>query len=206
MARQGTGVFVVNLFKLLALCGVSQMEVCRHLGLEPPVVSLWANGKRPMPRRHLEGFEQFVWDTLARKNDAYLEAMTQELGDELAKYVQFRVSDAHPHLFPEPPPDAPPVVQRWWAFHCEALRLMDAWADEASPEPLNQELGEVCREVARYGLMDDETRLGLILSGTRPALASLQELSTQLAQVLEAFTRLPPRPLVQSWRRALLPR
>jgi hypothetical protein len=169
MARQATGVSVVNLFKLLALCGVTQMEVCRHLGLKPPVVNLWAKGQRPMPKRYLDTFEQFVWDTLARKNEAYLAAMRRELGDKLARYVQFSVSDAHPYLFPEPPPDAPPVVRRWWAFHCEALRLMDAWNHEVSPDPLNQELGKILREGAKYGLMDDETRLGILLNGTRPS-------------------------------------
>jgi hypothetical protein len=175
--------------------------VCRHLGLEPPVVNLWAKGKRPMPRRYLDAFEQFVWEAVGRTSARYQDAVERE-----GQMSYVRINTDLPLLAEDPGPDAPLVVQQWWAFHREAVQLMDAWTVEVSPEPLNQELGEVCREVARFGFMDEESRLGLLLSGTRPALAALRQFFARGGQLVETVERLPPRPLVQSWRRALLPR
>jgi hypothetical protein len=66
-----------------------------------------------MALRHREVFEQFVWSALRRAYDAYYDTMEQELGPEgVAQFTQGNLNQ-EPLLFKPPPPDAPPVVQRW---------------------------------------------------------------------------------------------
>ena len=116
---RGAGVPVKTLFKLLAFLGVTQAEVGRILGMPKPIVNLWARGQRPLPRKHLEAFESFVWGHVAQANEAYLDAMARELGED-GRQAYLHASDEYAYVFPEPPPDSPSVVHRWWTFHVRA--------------------------------------------------------------------------------------
>src|SRR5215467_16023847 len=49
-------VYVQNLFALLRLLGVSQQAVAASLGVSKGLVSLWAQGKVPLPHHRLPPF------------------------------------------------------------------------------------------------------------------------------------------------------
>jgi hypothetical protein len=80
-------------------------------------------------------------------------------------------------MFTPPPPEAPPVVQRWWAFHVHVLTLLQAWEVELDPAPQCREVREVCRQLAPYALMDDDKLQATFLD------------SAQRAQVIALFKR-----------------
>jgi hypothetical protein len=158
---RGPGVPVKTLFKLLAFLGVTQAEVGRTLGMPTPAVNRWAKGERALPRRHLEAFEAFVWEHLRRKYDAYVEAIEQELGEEgWRQATQGSDVTQEPLMFKPPPPDAPPVIQHWWAFHVRSLELMDAWDTELQQQGHVDTVKRLCREMGKLAL-DDSEKLGL---------------------------------------------
>jgi hypothetical protein len=106
-------------------------------------------------------------------------------------------------MFPEPPPDAPLVVQRWWAFHVRSCQLMDDWAVEIDPLPLCREVGDACRQLMQYGLLDHDKLAEILLTPRRSELlAPAEEIRTHV-QTLEAVD---PRPMVARLRTALQPR
>jgi hypothetical protein len=201
MATKGGGVFVRSLFKLLDFLGVSQVDVCRHLGLKPPVVNLWAKGQRPMPQRHLEAFEPFVWNALALKNDRYTEAMEQQLGEGCGGFITGDVAH-EPLMFKPPPSDAPPVVQRWWAFHVRALQLMDEWDIELEQERHVETVEALCRQIGKVAL-DESDKLRTMIEG--PERRQLLDWFTQGQELLQALERIDARPIATRLRRALNP-
>jgi hypothetical protein len=60
MKGQTKGVKVVSLFHLLEFFGIEQREVQEALGVTKTATSLWANGKRPMPDKHVPAFIEFL--------------------------------------------------------------------------------------------------------------------------------------------------
>jgi hypothetical protein len=118
----GGAIYVKSLFKLLAYLGVSQTAVWQHLGLKKPQISLWANGRRPMPLRYRERFEAFVWQALQRKYAAYKDAVKQELGSEEEEWTVGL--DSQGQAFVRPPvPGALPAVRAFAAFHTQVHEL-----------------------------------------------------------------------------------
>jgi hypothetical protein len=202
MARKwGSGIYVKSLFKVLAYLGVRQTEVWQHLGLKKPQISLWANGRRPMPLRYRERFEAFVWQALRRKYAAYNDAVKQALGPE-----GWTVGiDSQGQVVVTPPmPAVPPAVRAWVAFHTKVHELLYEWEVELDPAPQCREVQDVCRQLAPYGLMDDDKLQATFLD------------SAQRAQVIALFERgvarlhdleqLDPRGDVEVLRSALQPR
>jgi transcriptional regulator with XRE-family HTH domain len=57
-------VFVKNLFALLRTLGVTQQAVAASLGVSKGLVSLWAQGKVPIPQHHLRPFFELVANTI----------------------------------------------------------------------------------------------------------------------------------------------
>jgi hypothetical protein len=205
MPRQwGSGaIYVKSLFKLLAYLGVSQTAVWQHLGLKKPQISLWANGRRPMSLRYRERFEAFVWQALRRKYDEYYDAMVQELGDAgVAQWVQGNAAQ-EPLMFTPPAPNAPAVVQRWWAFHGHVVTLLKEWEVELSPEPLGEEVSEIALQLAPLATMDPDKRLALLLSSAQRA--SLLPHVERLREILLTLEQVDPRPNAEGLRSALLP-
>jgi hypothetical protein len=204
MAKKwGAGIYVKSLFTLLAHCGVSQAEVWRHLGLKKAQISLWANGRKPMALRHRERFETFVWGALRRTNDQYLDAIEAELGEEgYRRYL--RVSPDDPRIFPDPGPDVPRVVQRWWVFHVQAIKCLQDWEIELSPEPLCDEVGEIVLQLAPLATMDPDKRQAILLSSSQrtPVLQQVE----RLGQLLRDLDQIDPRPDIEALRSALQPR
>jgi hypothetical protein len=198
---RGPGVPVKKLFKLLAFLGVTQAEVGRTLGMPTPAVNRWAKGERALPRRHLEAFEAFVWGHLRRVNDAYLDAMEAELGEDGCR-AYLRASDEHPFVFPEPPPDAPPVVQRWWAFHMRSCQLMDEWDIELQQERHVETVERLIREMAKIALGEGEKLRAMIEGPERRQLIDWFEEGHQRLQALE---RINARPIAARLRTALHP-
>jgi hypothetical protein len=196
----GGGLYVKSLFQLLALLQIPQRDVCRHLGLSPTFVSLMAKGRRPMPRKHLEAFEAFVWGTLREKNDAYFAAMDAITGNGPG----YPLGDAahEPLMFKPPPPDAPPVVHQWWAFHVRALELMLAWDIEVNPDPQCREAQALCGKLGQYHLLDPEKFDDIFLSPRRDEIIQLAERLTELGRTVE---RVDPRPCVDRLRATLQP-
>jgi hypothetical protein len=202
MAKKwGTGIYVKSLFKLLAYLGVRQTEVWQYLGMQKPQISLWANGRKAMPLRYRERFEQFVWQALQRKYAAYDDAIKQELGP--AGWTV--VIDRQGQVVVRPPaPEVPPAVRAFVAFHVKVHELLHEWEVELDPAPQCREVQDVCRQLGPYGLMDDDKLQATFLD------------STQRAQVLALFERgverlrdldqLDPRPDVEVLRSALQPR
>jgi DNA-binding transcriptional regulator YdaS (Cro superfamily) len=196
----GGGVSVKSLFQLLALVGINQAQVAQLLHVPRPNVNLWARGHKAMPRKHLEAIERFTWEAVAQKNDAYLDAMVHALGDELGRYVRLEVSDAHPYLFPAPPPDAPPVVQQWWDFHIRALQLMEAWEVELHHERHEATVEALIRQIVKVAV-DGGDKLRAMIEGPDPQLV---DWFAQGHELLQALKRLKDaRPVATRLRSAL---
>jgi transcriptional regulator with XRE-family HTH domain len=53
-------IYVSKLFDVLKLLKIEQQEVCRALGASKTQVSLWAHGKRPIPKSMALPFIQFI--------------------------------------------------------------------------------------------------------------------------------------------------
>ena len=106
-------------------------------------------------------------------------------------------------MFTPPPPEAPPVVQRWWAFHVHVLTLLKEWDVELSPEPLGDEVGEIVLQLAPLATMDPDKRLALLLN--RAQRAQLMALGERYCQLLRDLDQVDPRPNAESLRSALLP-
>jgi hypothetical protein len=198
---RGPGVPVRTLFKLLNFLGITQAEVSRTLQMPTPAVNRWAKGERALPRKHLEAFETFVWGHLRRVNDAYLDAIEQELGE--GGWSPGLASDAHPFVFPAPPSDAPPVVQRWWGFHMRSCQLMDEWDDELQQEGHKETVERLIREMAKLALGEGEKLRAMIEGPERRQLIAWFEDGLQRLQALE---RIDARPVAARLRTALYPR
>jgi len=148
-----------------------------------------------MALRHQEAFKQFVWSALRRAYNAYYDAMEQELEPEgVAQFTQSNVNQ-EPLMFKPSPPEAPPVVQRWWVFHVKALEL--------SPEPLCDEVGEIVLHLAPLATMDPDKRRAILLSSTQRA--ELLPLAERLVVTLHNLEQIDPRSESEALHRALLP-
>jgi transcriptional regulator with XRE-family HTH domain len=58
---------VRSLFQLLNFLGVSQQEICDHLGMSKTMVSQWANRRRLMPERHIRPLVDLIHQTLRQR-------------------------------------------------------------------------------------------------------------------------------------------
>ena len=66
------GLYVQELFALLRTLGVEQHRVVTTLGANKTQVSLWANGKRPLPGKLVTAFGEFVVDAIVAARAALL--------------------------------------------------------------------------------------------------------------------------------------
>jgi transcriptional regulator with XRE-family HTH domain len=79
-------IYVQRLIEMARSLGVDQREIAKRLQIPDSSLSLWATGKRPIPRRHLPAFMALISE-LIRAHDAthrahlnhYLEAWNIEL-------------------------------------------------------------------------------------------------------------------------------
>jgi transcriptional regulator with XRE-family HTH domain len=80
---------VRGLFRLAKLVGIEQREVAEHIGVSDATVSLWANGKAPVPDKHvpaltsvlfppIKGAYQRAYDL---KDDATMEMLQNAMED-----------------------------------------------------------------------------------------------------------------------------
>jgi predicted transcriptional regulator len=67
-------VYVNKLFELLEFLGIEQKAVVKVLGASKTQVSLWAHGKRPIPKKQALPFIWFVSDSIT---DALQQAMAE---------------------------------------------------------------------------------------------------------------------------------
>jgi hypothetical protein len=202
VAHESGGVKVRGLFTLLAFLGIPQIAVARHLGLKHPVVSQWAQGHRPMPRQYLEAFEAFVWEALGRKSIAYQDAVLEVIAGGWPGWDRGDAA-TEPLICKPPPPDAPPVVHQWWAFHVRTLELMDAWDTERHEDELRHEVGELCRAIGGVGLYDDDKLAAYIRGPERIELLAQFERG---AQILRDLASLDEGPSLARLRQAIAPR
>jgi DNA-binding transcriptional regulator YdaS (Cro superfamily) len=197
----GGGVSVKSLFQLLALVGINQAQVAQLLHVPRPNVNLWARGHKAMPRKHLEAIERFTWEAVARKNDAYWEAMDAVTG----KGPGYPLGDVayEPLMFKPPPPDSPPAVHQWWDFHVKVLQLMQDWEVELHQARHEARTKALIRELGKLAVAEDDKLDAMITGPDRhQLLACVSELHT----LLEGLDRIDARPIATRLRTALLPR
>jgi hypothetical protein len=200
----GAGVSVKCLFQLLALLGVTHQQVADLLHTSRPNVTMWARGKQPMPRKHVEALERFTWDALRRKYDTYIQAMDDALGEDGWKVFVKGADAAHePLLFKTPPPDAPPVVQQWWDFHVRSLQLMDDWEVELHQARHVERTKALIREVGKLAVAEGD-KLDAMIEG--PDRHQLLDCVGELHTLLQGLERIDARPIVTRLRTALQPR
>jgi hypothetical protein len=96
-------IFVSKLFELLRYLEVPQQAVVEALGSTKTQVSLWAHGKRPVPKDFAYPLIQFVWKAMS---EALAEARSQRYG-----------SDDSPTMPPREADDAA------WKAYYEALEV-----------------------------------------------------------------------------------
>ena len=150
-----------------------------------------------------EAFKQFVWSALRRAYNAYYDAMEQELGPEGVAQFTWGNLNQEPLMFKPLPPEAPPVVQYWWAFHVKTLALLREWEIELSSEPLCDEVGELVLHLAPLATMDPDKRRAILLSSSQRA--EMLTLFERGAQLLRSLEQIDPRPEIEALRSALLP-
>jgi hypothetical protein len=191
-------IYVGKLFDVLKFLEIEQQQICRQLGASKTQVSLWAHGKRPIPKAQAWPFIQFVWSAISA---ALTRAMDAQRGPgESSTEVFDRAAAMDPQ---------------------EGQAMVDAWLQEDVRQqaklPLSRQLNEVLYtwELEIAGAKGDLSRAIQasirrlmpyekqdLMTCSREERRELQEASLALVRYFRYLEQLLDRPSEREWPRS----